>query len=466
MNHDRPSEPGSNVAPTFLARRERLAEALRAAGGGLAVIPTAPARRRNGHDNDHPFRAASHFFYLTGFTEPDSWLLLDAAGRTTLVLRPCDAAQEVWDGPRMGVDAAPQALGVDDAFALSELDTRLAERLADQEALWTLFAAGDTLDARAEHWLSLAHAKAARTGAAPHMHRDLAPLVDEMRLVKDAHEIEAMRRAAAISASAHVRAMRACRPGLREYEIEAELLHEFRRAGAAGPAYESIVATGANACVLHHPAGYSELRAGELCLVDAGCEYAGYASDVTRTFPVGGRFSGAQRAIYDLVRAAQSAAIQATRPGERKQDAHWAAARTISQGLLDLGLLDRNQVGARDDVIATAAYRRFFMHGTGHWLGLDVHDVGEYLSLSEEPVEQPDGHGGRVVRRPSRRLVPGMVLTIEPGVYVRPADDVAEAFWNIGVRIEDAVLVTDSGCELLSRAAPVEPADIEALMRG
>jgi Xaa-Pro aminopeptidase len=253
--------------------------------------------------------------------------------------------------------------------------------------------------------------------------------------------------------------------GLPECAIEAELLHEFRRHGAQAPAYPSIVAAGANACVLHHSAGATPLRAGELCLIDAGCELDGYASDVTRTFPATGRFSAPQRELYEIVQAAQSASIAATRPGARKQDGHWAAVRVLAQGMLDVGLLARDKVGGLDDVIETAAYRRYYMHGTGHWLGRDVHDVGEYLSLGEAPVDQPDGMGGRVVKRPSRVLAPGMVLTIEPGLYVRPADDVPERYWNIGIRIEDDAVVTVDGCELISRGVPVDPDGIEALMR-
>jgi len=274
-----------------------------------------------------------------------------------------------------------------------------------------------------------------------------------------------MRRSCEIAAAAHRRAMRACRPGLREYELEAELLHEFRRQGAEGPAYTSIVAAGRNACILHYRAGHTELREGELCLIDAGCEYGSYASDITRTFPVGGRFSGPQRALYELVLAAQEAAIAETRPGARKLDSHWAAVRTLSQGLLDLGLLPRATHGSAEDVMASAAYRRFYMHGTGHWLGLDVHDAGEYLALDEEAVDQPDGLGGRVVKKPSRRLQPGMVVTVEPGLYVRPAPDVDERWWHTGIRIEDDALVTPEGCELLSRGVPVDPDEIEALMR-
>jgi Xaa-Pro aminopeptidase len=253
---------------------------------------------------------------------------------------------------------------------------------------------------------------------------------------------------------------------VREYEVEAELLHEFRRHGAQSPAYGSIVAAGANACVLHYAAADAELKAGDLCLIDAGCELDGYASDVTRTFPADGRFTPAQRELYDIVLAAQEAAIAVTRPGARQRDAHHAAVRVLAQGMLDVGLLDRNSAADVDAVIASAAYRQFYMHGTGHWLGRDVHDVGEYLALDEAPCDQVNGVGQRVVMKPSRVLVPGMVVTIEPGLYVRPAAGVPERFWNIGIRIEDDAVVTDAGCELMSRDVPVTAAEIEALMRG
>jgi Xaa-Pro aminopeptidase len=283
-----------------------------------------------------------------------------------------------------------------------------------------------------------------------------------------------MRRAAAISAGAHARAMRftaerlraAPDDGVPEYEIEAELLHEFRRHGAQAPAYTSIVAAGANTCVLHYAAGRTPLRAGELCLIDAGCELDGYASDITRTFPATGQFSAAQRELYDLVHAAQEAAIAATHPGARKFDSHHAAVRVLAQGMLDTGLLSRDKHGDVDAVINSVAYRQFYMHGTGHWLGRDVHDVGEYLALDEAAFEQPDGFGGTVTRPPSRQLQAGMVLTIEPGIYVRPAEGVPERFWNIGIRIEDDAIVTATGCELISRGVPVAAGEIEALMRG
>jgi Xaa-Pro aminopeptidase len=265
--------------------------------------------------------------------------------------------------------------------------------------------------------------------------------------------LSVMRRSAQIAVGAHVRAMRATRPGLHEYEVMAELLHEFRRQGSQFPAYSSIVATGANSCVLHYRASDAELKDGDLVLIDAGCELDGYASDITRTFPANGKFSGPQRALYEIVLAAQEAAIAVTRPGRRFSDGHDAAVRVLAQGMLDTGLLDQGKVGTIDDVIEKGAFRQFYMHRTGHWLGMDVHDVGDY--------RDPAAPGGE---RLSRTLQPGMVLTIEPGIYVRPEAGVPEAFWNIGIRIEDDALVTEQGCLLLSRNAPKSVADIEALM--
>ena len=454
-------------------RRRRLVEAMRAAGGGVAVVATAPARRRNG-DTEHPYRADSGFLYLTGFAEPHAVLVLDAVGRSVLFCRPSGPEGELWEGVRLGTAAAPAALGVDEACDIALLGHRLPALLAGRPALWWPFGGEDeAMEARLYAALAALRTRPSSEAGAPAVLRDLGPALGELRLVKDDAEQDAMRRAAAISAGAHVRAMRFCAARLRadpaggvhEHEIEAELLHEFRRHGAAGPAYPSIVAAGASACVLHHPAGSSTLRAGELCLVDAGCEVDGYASDITRTFPADGRFRAEQRALYDVVLAAHDAAVDRTRPGARRLDGHWAAVRVLSQGLLDLGLLDRAVHGDADAVVERAAYRTFYMHGTGHWLGLDVHDAGEYLALDEAPVEQPDPAGGRTLRPPSRVLRPGMVLTVEPGLYVRPAAGVPERFWHLGIRIEDVALVTGGGCELLSRGAPVEPDAIEALMR-
>jgi Xaa-Pro aminopeptidase len=465
MDRDTSLEP-------FRARRARLAETMRSHGGGVAVVPTAPERQRNS-DVDHPYRHGSDFHYLTGFAEPEAWLLVEADGKTSLVCRPKDLERETWDGFRLGPDAAPAVLGVDAAFPLDQLDRVMTDALANQPSVW-LPAATPGLQAQLESWLERIRARERQGVEAPRTWHDLAPVLAEMRVVKDAGELAIMRRAATITAGAHVRAMHFCAAALRrdpgggipEYQIEAELLHEFRRHGADGPAYGSVVAAGPNACVLHHVPGRAELRAGQLCLIDAGCELDGYASDVTRTFPADGRFTPAQRELYEIVAAAQRAAVEATRPGARQRDAHIAAVRVLAQGMLDTGLLDRAKVGDLDAVIESAAYRAFYMHGTGHWLGRDVHDVGDYASAGESPVEQPDWQGGKVVKKPSRKLEPGMVVTLEPGIYVRPAEGVPERFWNIGIRIEDDAVVTADGCELISRGVPAAADEIEALMRG
>ena len=453
-------------------RRARLAQALHAAGGGVAVIPTAPERQRNS-DNDHPYRHDSSFHYLTGFDEPQAWLVVADSGESTLLCREKDPAMEIWDGLRLGPAAAPAALGVSQALDVATLDTGMPELLAGHEAVWFPFGVHATLAAQVDGWLATLRSRPRRGVQAPASLRDLAPLLAEMRLRKGPEELALMRGAARISAGAHARAMRFCgqrfraapQGSVREYEIEAELLHEFRRHGAQSPAYPSIVAAGANACILHYAAGSTALRAGELCLIDAGCELDGYASDVTRTFPADGRFTPAQRELYDIVLAAQEAAAAATRPGARQRDAHHAAVRVLAQGMLDTGLLDRNTVGDVDAVIEAASYRQFYMHGTGHWLGRDVHDVGNYTSLDEALVDQPDGLGNRALMRPSRVLEPGMVVTLEPGLYVRPGPGVPERYWNIGIRIEDDAVVTAAGCELISRGVPVAAAEIEALMQ-
>ncbi len=457
----------------FSRRRAALAGQLLAAGGGVALIPTAAPQPRNG-DVEHPYRFDSHFHYLTGFSEPSSCLLLRADGHCTLFCQPKDTEREVWDGRRLGPADALAQLGVNEARAIDELDALMPERLSGQAAVWLPMGLHADFHGRLEAWLSQVRAKVRSGWTSPAAVRDLSPLLAEMRLFKDESELAAMRRAAFVSAAAHVRAMRFCaqrfRDGatdVREYEIEAELLHEFRRQGTSGPAYPSIVAAGANACVLHYTPSNAPLYPGELCLIDAGCEIDGYASDVTRTFPADGCFSSAQRELYNLVQAAQVAAVAATRPGARQKDAHHAAVRVLAQGMLDFKLLDTRQVGLLDDVIATQAYRQFYMHGTGHWLGRDVHDVGDYVERGEavgDSFAEPDALG-KERTPPSRVLRPGMVLTIEPGLYVRPAPGVPERYWNIGIRIEDDAVVTDEGCELISRGVPVDADEIQALMR-
>ncbi len=426
----------------FAVRRQRLAQAMRE---GVAVIPTAPERLRN-RDSHFPYRFDSHFYYLTGFPEPEAVLVVVAgdAPRVLLFCREKNEEREIWDGFRHGPEAARERFGFDEAYPIASLDEKVAAALENQPALHYPVGADPEWDARAIKWLNAVRAKARAGITAPERVQDVRALVDEMRLVKDAQEIALMRRSARIAAAAHRRAMQATRPGRSEHEIEAELLYEFRRNGGQFPAYSPIVAGGANGCVLHYVFNDAPLRDGELLLIDAGCELDGYASDITRTFPVNGRFSAAQREVYEIVLAAQRAAMEKVRPGNAWNQPHDAAVRVLAQGMLDLKLLE----GTLDEVLEKETYKRFYMHRTGHWLGLDVHDAGEYKRAGDW-----------------RPLVHGMTLTVEPGLYIRAAEDVPERLRNIGVRIEDDVLVTGTGCEVLTAEAPKAIADIEALMR-
>jgi len=455
----------------YAQRRARLAAQL--GPDAVAIVPTAPEHLRN-RDSEFLFRFDSYFHYLSGFGEPNAWLLIRSDGHTTLFCQPKDLEREIWDGIRLGPEAAPHALGVDAAYPVTELDQRLPRLLENQATVWYPFATHAGLEGRIDGWLKSVRARTRHGALCPEAQRDLCALLDEMRLFKDAHEQDLMRRAARISAGAHIRAMqlsaRMLRAGedVREYHLDAELLHEFRRHGSQYPAYGSIVAAGANACVLHYRADNAPIRDGELVLIDAGCELDGYASDITRTFPANGRYTGPQRALYDLVLAAQEAAIAATRPGARFNAPHDVTARVLSQGMLDLGLLDRNHVGTLDDVLEHRHYFAFYMHRTGHWLGMDVHDCGSYVEPSElgQVSERRDPLTGETIRnRPSRILRPGMALTIEPGLYVRPSEGVPSQFWNIGIRIEDDAFVTETGCEIITRDVPVHADQIEALMR-
>ena len=440
-------------ASPFIERRARLAA--RMAPGAVAVLATAPELLRNG-DSEYPYRHDSYFYYLTGFTEPESVLVLvaalgDAPARSILFCREKNVESEIWDGFRYGPDAARAAFGFDEAYPVDALDAQMATLLADAPALYYALGHSAALDAQVGSWLKAVRARS-RTGiAAPATTHHLLGILDEMRLLKDAGEQALLKRAAGIAAGAHARAMRFTRPGVFEYEIEAELLHEFRRHGAQFPAYTPIVASGANACVLHYNANNRPCLDGELVLVDAGCELDGYASDITRTWPVNGRFSAPQRALYELVLRAQQAAFAAIVPGRPYSDVHTAAVHALAGGMLELGLIDRTKYGTAEDAVLEKAHLPFYMHGTGHWLGMDVHDVGPYRDLT-----LPD--------RPSRPLLPGMALTVEPGIYVRPGDGVPEEFWNIGIRIEDDVIVDDGGCRILSGDAPKSVADIETLM--
>ena len=462
MNHD-----------TSIHAQRRARAAAQLGDGGIAIVPTAPERARN-RDSGFPFRHDSYFYYLTGFTEPNAWLVITGDGTSTLFCAPKDLEREIWDGYRLGPQAAPAALGVDAAHSVDELNALMPKLLENRASVWYPFAIHDGLEVRIAGWLNQVRARVRYGALCPERQHDLCAVLDEMRLVKDAHEQDIMRRAAAISAGAHVRAMklsaRMLREGrdVREYHLEAELLHEFRRAGSQFPAYTSIVAAGPNACVLHYRADTAPVRAGDLVLIDAGCELDGYASDITRTFPADGRFTGPQRALYDLVLASQEAAVAATKPGARFTDPHDATVKVLAQGMLDVGLLDRDKVGGVDDVIEKRAYFQFYMHRTGHWLGMDVHDCGSYVEPSQvgEVSERKDPLSGEIIKnRPSRILRPGMVLTIEPGLYVRPAEGVPAQFHGIGIRIEDDAIVTADGCDLITRGVPVRADEIEALMR-
>jgi len=447
----------------YQERRNALAKKIYAkSGGGIAVISTAPELARN-RDSEFPYRHDSDFFYLTGFEEPGATLVMAITGsgktyelQSHLFCRPKDPEREIWDGIRLGPEAVPTALGIEYAHSNHELDHKLGELLASQDAIYIRLAESAEADRRLRHWMKQVRVQA-RSGINPpsELH-DVETLIHEMRLFKDVNEIDTMRRAAAISARAHIRAMQMCKPGIREYQLEAELLHEFRNSGAQSVAYNSIVASGANSCILHYRAGSTELRSGELCLIDAGCELDGYASDITRTFPVNGKFTGPQRALYDITLAAQEAAIAITKPGNTFIQPHDAALKVLTQGLLDEKLLKLSELGSLENAIETGAYRRFYMHRTSHWLGMDVHDVGSYREDSESLLKE---------EKPWRILKSGMVITVEPGLYVRPAADVDETFWNIGIRIEDDAVINESGCELISRGVPVKADEIEATMK-
>jgi Xaa-Pro aminopeptidase len=426
----------------YAARRTRLAREMRA---GVAIIPTAPERVRN-RDAHYPYRFDSYFYYLTGFREPEAVVVVIAGdtSKSILFCREKDPEREVWDGFRHGPEAAQAVFEFDEAYPIGRLDELVPQLLRNQPALYCHLGSDPDWDARALRWLNDVRGQVRSGATAPRTIDDVHAILDEMRLVKEPAELDLMRRAAAISTEAHRRAMRRAKPGVTESAIEAELVHEFRRSGAQAPAYTPIVASGEHACILHYVENADVLRDGDLILIDAGCELDGYAADITRTFPVNGRYSGPQRDVYELVLSAQAAAIAEIRPGARWIAPHDAAVKVLAQGFVDLGLL----TGSVNEVIEKETYKQFYMHRTGHWLGLDVHDAGEY---------KRDGDW--------RALVPGMVLTVEPGCYIRPGPGVPDRFSGIGVRIEDDAVVTQAGCEIITAAAPKSIHDIEALMR-
>lgn len=410
----------------------------------LIVLAAAPERLRNG-DAYYPYRQDSDFLYLTGLEEPETLLVLRpgrSSGEQILFLRERDPERERWDGPRLGLDGAVEQLGMDDAFPIGDLDDILPGMMEGCERIYHLVGKDVQLDQRIIGWRNRLRAEQ-RSTHGPGEIVALEPLLHEQRLVKSRDEIRCMRRAAKISAAAISRAMRGCEPGMNETELVAELHYEYTRNGCP-PAYLPIVAGGSNACVLHYIRNDQRLPDDGLVLIDAGCESTGYAADISRTFPVSGRFSAAQRDLYDVVLAAQHAAIDRVRPGVPFEAFHHAAVETLTRGLIDLGLLS----GSLDENLEEAHYRRFYMHKTGHWLGLDVHDVGDYR-----------------IEEQSRVLEKNMVTTVEPGLYVDGGEDIPQAWRNIGIRIEDDIRVTDGEPENLTAAVPTDPDDIEALMR-
>ena len=433
-----------NAHQVHRGRRDALIAAMRRhSGGGLALMPTSAEVVRN-RDSTYPYRHDSYFYYLTGFPEPEAVVALvadDKGDRHVLFCREKHPERETWDGFRYGPDAAKDIFGFDEAHPIGELDRMLPDFASDRPALYTPVGMHADWDRRVAATLNEVRSRV-RTGvSAPDEIVDLRGTLDRMRLVKDAHELALMRRAGAISSEAHRRAMARARPGWHEYEVEAELAHEFLKNGAQSVAYPSIVASGPNACVLHYRDNDRLMADGDLLLIDAGCEYRGYASDITRTFPVNGRFTGPQKDVYELVLAAQLACLDAVRPGAPLPDDHARAPRVVAQGLIDLKLIE----GPLDAALESGSYKRFYMHRAGHWLGMDVHDAGLYQEKGE-----------------SVKLEPGMVLTVEPGLYIRAGDGVPAHFADIGVRIEDDVVVTADGIENLTGGTPKTVAEVEA----
>jgi Xaa-Pro aminopeptidase len=425
----------------YIERRKQLQSKM---PKGISIIPTAPEVIRNA-DAHYDYRHDSYFYYLTNFSEPEAVLVLVAGDQPQSILfcREKNLEREIWDGFRYGPESACEKFGFDSAYPISQLDEKICELMGNQPALFYPVGADAEWDARVIKSREAVKAKSRSGVRAPTEIRDVRELLNEMRLIKDNHEIDIMRRAGIISCGAHRLAMSSTRPGMFEYEIESEFLHEFCRHGARHPAYTSIVAGGANACTLHYVGNNSRLNDGDLLLIDAGCELDGYASDITRTFPVNGKFNPVQKTVYEIVLAAQAAAILAAKPGNTWNMPHDAALRVLAQGFIDLKICH----GSVDSVIETESYKQFYMHRTGHWLGMDVHDVGDYKTGDQW-----------------RALQAGMMLTVEPGCYIRPAENVPRELWNIGIRIEDDVLITATGHEVLTLAAPKTVSEIEELM--
>ncbi|MCP3671653.1 MAG: Xaa-Pro aminopeptidase [Gammaproteobacteria bacterium] len=431
-------------AKEFARRRRQL---MRMMGeNSIAILPAAPVVKRN-RDVEYHYRPDSDFYYITGFPEPEAVaVLIPARSHAEYVLfcRERDADKERWDGPRAGHAGAVDLYEADDAFPVGDLDDILPRMLEQCERVFYAMGCNPDLDRRMSEWISQIRSSSRSGEPGPLEFIALDHYLHDMRLYKGRSEIKQMRTAARISAQAHKRVMRACRPGMKEYQLESEFIHECSRKGARHQAYPAIFGSGRNGCVLHYIDNDSELKDGDLLLVDAGCEYNYYASDITRTFPVNGVFSKPQKLLYELVLKAQEAAIWQVKPGNHWNDPHDAAVKVVTKGLMELGLLK----GRISTLLKKEAYKEFYIHRTGHWLGMDVHDVGDY---------RVDGE--------SRLLEPGMALTIEPGIYIHAqSKGVAKKWWDIGIRIEDDVVVTKDGCDVLSKDAPKTVAEIEALM--
>lgn len=429
----------------FIKRRRALMDSL--PDKALLLVPSATLATRS-RDTEYPFRQDSDFWYLTGFNEPDAFLVLMkgySEGEQFLFNQPKDKLMETWTGIRLGQEGAVAQLGFDQAFALAEIDQQLPNLLAQASEVW-LPLDDEALYSRYLFWRQQVRARFKRVACLPARITDLSQHLGEMRLIKQPEEIALMQQAAQISAEAHCRAMQVCKPNMYEYQLQAEIEHEFRMQGASGPSYGSIVGAGDNACVLHYVENSAIMQAGDLVLIDAGAEYQGYAGDITRTFPVSGTFSTPQQQLYNLVLKANELAISLTCPNATLDELHQAVVQCLVTGLVDLGLLQ----GSVESLIETEAYKAFFMHGTSHWLGLDVHDVGLYRQVGQ-----------------ARPLQAGMVFTIEPGLYIAPDQADVDPQWRgIGIRIEDDVLVTATGCEVLTSGVPKTVAGIEALMKG
>jgi Xaa-Pro aminopeptidase len=429
----------------FVKRRKQLMQMM--GDSAVAILPAAPVRIRN-RDVEYHYRPDSDFYYLTGFPEPEAVAVIVPGrehGEYILFCRENDPDMETWNGPRAGQDGAVTDYKADDSFPIDDIDDILPGLLENKERVFYTMGTHPDFDQRLIGWVNRLRTKERAGVHTPSEFVALDHILHDMRLFKSSHEVKAMRKAASISARAHCRAMQICKPGVKEYQLEAELLHQFMKQGARFPAYSSIVGGGKNGCILHYVDNREALKNGDLVLIDAGAEFDYYAADISRTFPVNGRFSKEQRVLYSIVLEAQLAAIEKVRPGNHWNDPHEAAVEVITRGLVDIGLL----TGKVDKLIEDETYKRFYMHRTGHWLGMDVHDVGDYKIDDEWRV-----------------LEPGMVMTVEPGLYIAEAEDIDPKWWNIGIRIEDDVLVTRDGYEVLTEGVPKQPDEVEALMAG